>query len=84
MSDTEKKVKLSDFERQVRRAEQSKICKQKKAAAKLNISLEDYQLKLERAKKSPEEVRLIRNKQSRESKARKKTQAPKLVGDILQ
>ncbi len=81
---TDKKPKLTDFDKKIRRAEQSKICKQKKAAAKQNLSFGDYILKLESSKKTPEEIRIIRNKQSRDSKARKRaTLKNGSVGDIV-
>ena len=69
---SETKTKLSAFEVKVRRAEASKVCKRKVAAKRQGITYDEYLVKLEDKKKSPEEIKQIRNRQSKESRLRTK------------
>lgn len=72
MQNSEPKIKLSSFEVKVRRAEASKICKRKVAAKRQGITYDEYLVKLEEKKKTPEEIKQIRNRQSKESRLRSK------------
>jgi hypothetical protein len=81
MKTTKKLTKAQIKTEKEKRNEQSRICKRAKRAAELGMTLDEYNATLQPLSK--EELRLRRNEQSLNSKARKKLKTDKRVRALV-